>query len=341
MDASIILSAILSPFILFFFLGYVLIFVKSDVRIPPDMSQGMSLFILIAIGLGGGVKVAEALVKNPAEVHMLIPGSIFAIATGIILAVIAFFITLKIIGLDISNAGAVAAHNGAVSTSTMVLGVAFLAEMPFESLPFAVVLYPFMDSPALITGIVLALFFLGREGRSENAQAISIGKMIFESFTGRAVILIFSGVVIGVVAGMYSPKATKEVMVLFDGLFKGVLCLFLMEMGMVAAARIGELWHERKKMGNLIIYAMLFPFVAGTVVLLAGWVVGLNPYFATFLAIIGASSSYVSAPAACRTALPKANPSLYLGQSLGIIFPLNIMVNIPFVLLPLSRALFT
>ncbi|OEH86461.1 hypothetical protein BHU72_13670 [Desulfuribacillus stibiiarsenatis] len=341
MDSSVILSAILSPFILFFILGYLVIGLRSDIRFPPAMSQGMMIFLLLAIGLGGGVKVADAIANNASQLTLLVSSTIYATLAGALIAVVAFFVTYKLIRLDATNAGAIAVHNGAVSTATMILGLAFLAEMPYTEIPFAVVLYPFMDVPALVTGITLGTVFATRDGVTTKGKSDNtIGKIVLESLAGKGVFLIIAGVIIGVISGVFSPKSTTEVMNLFDGLFKGVLCLYLMEMGMIAASRLGELWEIRKQVGKVVVYAVIFPFVIGPALLLIGWAIGFDPYLAVFVAIIGASSSYVSAPAACRAALPKANPSLYVGQSLGIIFPLNVIVNIPFVLLPLSRLLY-
>ncbi|OJF93772.1 sodium-dependent bicarbonate transport family permease [Alkalibacterium sp. 20] len=358
MDQSIIIAAILSPFILFFLLGYLVIWFKSDIRFPPAMSQGMQIFLLLAIGLGGGVKVAAAIKNDSANLQILFSSMMFTFIIGVLLTVVAFFVVYKVVGLDASNAGAIAAHNGAVSTATMIIGIAFLSEMPFEEFSFAVVLYPIMDVPALVTGIALGNVFLAREkarkanndGKNQsmtaekrkatNSEASSIKQIVLESLVGKGVLLIIAGVAIGLISGLYSTKSITDVMVFFDGLFVGVLCLYLMEMGMIAASRLGELWNNRKQVGKVVVYAIMYPFIVGPLLLVIGWLLNFDPYMATFIAILGASSSYVSAPAACRAALPKANPSLYVGQSLAIIFPLNVVVNIPFVLLPLSEFLY-
>lgn len=348
MDFSIIIAAILSPFILFFILGYFVIWFKSDIRFPPAMSQGMQIFLLLAIGLGGGVKVAETIANNTTDLQMLLQSALFTFLTGVILTVAAFFVTYKVVRLDASNAASIAVHNGAVSTATMIMGISFLAEMPFVEMPFAVVLYPIMDVPALITGIVLGTIYLSREQKNkevvpnkpQNRDDQAITKIIVNSLVGKGVMLILAGVIIGLISGLNSPNTMGEVMILFDGLFKGILCLYLMEMGMVAASRLGELWIIRKQVGKVVVYAALYPFIVGPSLLIIGWLLGFDPYIATFIAILGASSSYVSAPAACRAALPKANPSLYVGQSIAIIFPLNVVVNIPFILLPLSKYLY-
>jgi hypothetical protein len=304
-----------SPPKLFFLLGMLATLAGSDLRIPADMGTAMLIFLLAAIGLRGGVGIARVGIGA-----VLAPALAAAVlGVGIVLLGYAILTRLKI---DIANAGAIAGHYGAVSSATMVAGLAFLEgqRVPYEA--FVPGLYPMMDTTALLTAILLTRSALAKTQAGANVKLNAL-KLLKESFMGKAVLLLFATMVIGYVEGY---AGTKPVMPFFDTLFKGVLCLFLLDMGIAAAARLKE-WKVAGP--RLVAYVLLMPPIHGVAGVLLGTWAGLSVGGATMLGVLAASASYISAPAAMRAAIPEANPSLSLAAALALTFPFNIFVGIP------------
>lgn len=309
-----ILAQILSPPLLFFVLGIFAALAKSDLRIPVDMSTAMMLFLLCAIGLKGGIGIAKA---GIGAVLMPALATIF-LGVGIVLL---GYIVLLWLKFDITNAGAIAGHYGAVSAATMVLGFAYLDELniPYEG--FVPALYPLMDSPAIITAILLVRIALARTkggGRELNAL-----KLLQETILGKSVLVLMAAMVIGYLS---SAEGTAAIMPFFDGMFRGVLCLFMLDMGLMAANRL----HEWKVVGpRLMAFALIMPPIHGIAGVVIGTLAGLSVGGATMLGILAGSASYISAPAAMRAAIPEANPSLSLTASVALTFPFNVVLGIP------------
>jgi hypothetical protein len=212
-----------------------------------------------------------------------------------------------------ADAASLAAHYGSVSVATFAVGVAFLEErnVAFDSqLPLFLVL---LEVPAIIIGVLLA-----RKARGERW-----GKLAHEIFLGESVVLLVGGLLIGWLAG---PAGVKPLEPLFFDLFKGVLALFLLEMGLIAASQAQTL---RERGLFLAAFGVLAPVPLATVGALVGWSIGLSVGGTTLLAVLAGSASYIAAPAAMRIAVPEANPSLSLTASLGVTFPFNIFVGIP------------
>ncbi|MCD5383519.1 sodium-dependent bicarbonate transport family permease [candidate division WOR-3 bacterium] len=309
-----ILIQILSPPILFFALGIFAALVKSDLKIPEAMSTAMTIFLLCAIGLEGGIGIAKAGIGD-----VLAP-ALAAIVLGVGITLLGYTILTRL-KFDVANAGGIAGHYGAVSSATMLLGFAYLDRLnvPYEA--FVPTLYPLMDSPAILTGILLARIALAKQKGATTR--VSVSKILKESVLGKAVLLLIASLVIGYIGGV---EGTSGIMPFFDGMFKGVLCLFMLDMGLVAAARLTE-W---KVVGyKLAAYAFIMPPIHGIVGVLLGTWVGLSVGGATMLGIIAGSASYISAPAAMRAAVPDANPSLSLTASVALTFPFNILIGIP------------
>ncbi|MCI2426771.1 sodium-dependent bicarbonate transport family permease [Candidatus Acetothermia bacterium] len=312
---DLILTQVLSPPILFFALGIMAGLVKSDLKIPESMSIAMLIFLLAAIGLDGGVgisKVGIGAVLAPAAAAMFL---------GVSIVLLGFTILTKL-KFDIANAGGISGHYGAVSAATMVAGLAFLdgRGVPYEA--FIPALYPMMDSPAILTAILLTRFALAKAKLGTDVK-IKTRQLIKESVSGKAVLLLIASMIIGYVAGYRGAAPVKP---FFDGMFKGVLCLFLLDMGIVAAVRLKE-WKEVGT--RLLVFALVMPPIHGIAGVLFGSLTGLSAGGATMLGVLAGSASYISAPAAIRAAIPEANPSLSLTASVALTFPFNIIIGIP------------
>jgi uncharacterized protein len=212
-----------------------------------------------------------------------------------------------------ADAASLAAHYGSVSVATFAVGVAFLEgqEIAYDSqLPLFLVL---LEVPAIIIGVMLA----------RRAHGGGWGKLAHEIFLGKSIVLLVGGLLIGWLAG---PVGMKPLEPLFFDLFKGVLALFLLEMGLIAASQVQAL---RDRGLFLVVFGILAPVPLGAVGALVGWSIGLSVGGTTLLAVLAGSASYIAAPAAIRIAVPEANPSLSLTASLGVTFPFNIFVGIP------------
>lgn len=311
---DIILAQIFSPPILFFVLGIFAALVKSDLKVPEAMSTAMMIFLLCAIGLEGGVGIAKVGI-----VAVLLPAlAAIVLSGGIVLLGYTILCKLK---FGAANAGAIAGHYGAVSAVTMIAGFAMLDRLNVPYEPFMPALYPLMDGPSIVTGILLARVALAKQ--KEGGTRINMPKAIKEGVFGKAVLLLTASMLIGYAAGV---EKTAPIMPFFDDMFLGVVCLFMLDMGMTAAARL----HEWRAVGHyLVAYALIMPVIHGIAGVLLGNLIGLSVGGAAMLGILGSSSSYISAPAAMRAALPEANPSLYLTASVAITFPFNVVLLHP------------
>ena len=312
---NVILTQVFSPQILFFALGIFAGLVKSDLKIPVDMSTAMLLFLLAAIGLGGGIGIAKVGIGA-----VLVP-AFAAIVLGVGIVLLGYTILTRF-KFDVANAGAIAGHYGAVSAVTMVAGFAFLDGMGVHYGAFMPALYPLMDSPAILTAILLTRFALAKT-KVDAGVKVNTLNLLKEAVLGKAVLLLIASMVIGYVTGY---EGTKPIMPFFDGMFRGVLCLFMLDMGLLAASRLQE-W---KVVGHkLLAYALIMPPIHGIAGVLLGLLAGLSVGGTTMLGVLAGSASYISAPAAMRAAIPEANPSLSLTASVALTFPFNITIGIP------------
>jgi hypothetical protein len=337
---EIILAGFFAPAILFFMLGLLTVMVKSDLTIPPAMSVAMSIFLLVAIGVGGGTKAVKAIAAHPELLVVVIIVAVIAIILGSFFAFSTANILMKFAKLKTADAWAVGGHYGAVSSATLAVGVGIAtaaAEATPDQLVFAgwmPAIYPFMDSPSILTAIILGRMAIAREGGGADAK-VDIKKILHHSIFGLAVWLLVCSLLIGIVAQTFSPVEMGKTMVFFDGMFRGVLALFLLDMGMVAGKRLDTLKELGANLWKAILFAFALPQIWGLVGILGIFAVhltmpGLLGWGDAFVfATIAGGCSYISAPAAMRVAIPEANPSVYLTMSLALTFPFNIIVNIP------------
>ena len=298
----------LDPVIWFFALGVIAGLAKSDLRMPPAIYDLLSMLLLLTIGLKGGVELAKSPMAG------LVPQILAVLAIGFLLPFVLF--AAASIGNKVSRADAasLAAHYGSVSVATFAVGIAFLIDrnVTYDSqMPLFLVL---LEVPAIIIGILIA---------KRKSAGTRWGKLLHEIFFGKSIVLLVGGLAIGWAAG---PQGVATFEPLFFDLFKGVLALFLLEMGLIAASQAQAL---RQSGMFLVAFGLLAPVPMGVIGAIVGWAVGLNLGGTTLLAVLAGSASYIAAPAAMRVAVPEANPSLSLTASLGVTFPFNIFVGIP------------
>ncbi len=305
-----ILDTLTSPVILFFVLGFLAALLKSDLSIPEAFAKAMSIYLMAAIGLKGGVAVASSGVTSD-----LIVAAIAGLALSFLLPVIAFALLRQFGGLSKIDAGAVAAHYGSVSVVTFVTATEILTGRGLGPAGYMVAVLALMETPAIISGLMLAK----RGEKQTNANA---GTPWHEVLTNASVILLVGSFAIGVIAGADGFAPVKP---LFDTGFRGVLCLFLLDMGLIAARRLVQ---SRKVTWRLVALAITIPILNGVIGTVTGTFIGLDIASAAALGILAASASYIAVPAAMRLALPEADPGIYLSMSLGITFPFNIIFGI-------------
>ena len=304
------LAPFASPVILFFLLGLLASALRSDLAIPEAMAKGMALYLMAAIGLKGGVAVAKSGLDEQVLAALLA-----GLALSFLIPFIVFVVLRSFASLDRVNAGAVAAHYGSVSVVTFVTANEILGASGLVVPGFMVAVLAVMETPAILSGLLLA-----RHGSGTGAQRS--GELVREVMLNASVVLLLGSFAIGLIAG---PKGYAEVQPLFESGFKGVLCLFLLDMGLIAARRLID---SRALSARLILLAIAFPLFNGTLGVVVGSLIGLDVAATAALGVLCASASYIAVPAAMRLALPQADPGIYLTMSLSITFPFNILVGI-------------
>lgn len=300
-----------SPVVLFFVLGLFAAVVRSDLAIPEPIAKAMSLYLMAAIGLKGGVAVAKSGIDGT-----VIAALGAGIAAGFLLPLFAYVVLKGFGKLDRINSGAVAAHYGSISVVTFVTAGEILTGQGREPAGFMVAVMAAMEAPAILSGLMLA------RGMGSNSGSQSTGEMLHEVFTNSSIMLLLGAFVVGMIGG---PQGFDPVSPFFEAGFKGVLCLFLLDMGLIAARRIMD---SRSITWRLSAIAIFLPIVNGAAGTVLGVGIGLDAGSAASLGVLCASASYIAVPAAMRLALPEADPGIYLTMSLSITFPFNVLINI-------------
>ncbi|WP_138497241.1 sodium-dependent bicarbonate transport family permease [Nostoc sp. PA-18-2419] len=311
MDVSLIISNILNPPVLFFFLGMTAVFVKSDLEIPPPVPKLLSLYLLLAIGFKGGVELIKSGITQ--EVVLTL---IAAMLMACFVPIYTFFI-LKL-KLDIYDAAAIAATYGSISAVTFITASSFLSELGITFDGYMVAALALMESPAIIVGLILVNLFSLDEKRE-----FAWGEVLQEAFLNSSVFLLVGSLIIGFLTGEHGGKVLEP---FTQGMFYGVLSFFLLDMGLVAARRIKDL---QKTGVFLILFAILVPIVNAGIGLLIAKFINMPQGDSLLFAVLCASASYIAVPAAMRMTVPEANPSLYVSTALAVTFPFNIIVGIP------------
>lgn len=306
---ELVLSNLLSPIVLAFALGVIASLIKSDLRLPDAVHAVLSIYLLLAIGLKGGVELRQA------QVAQVVWPLMVAAALGVMIPAWCYPSLRGFVRLSVADSAAIAAHLGSVSVVTFVACLTFLDLQHVSYERFLPALVAMMEAPAIIVALLIA--------GSQLNRGAPMGAVLGEILTGRSIVLLLGGMAIGLLTG---PSGFAQIEPLFVSPFKGLLVLFMLEMGIVAAKRLDG-W---KLAGwRLVIFGVAAPIINAIVAILLSKLAGLSPGGATIVGTLAASASYIAAPAAVRIALPQANPSLYLGCSLGITFPFNLAAGIP------------
>lgn len=300
--------SMLDPVLLFFLLGVVAGLLRSELRMPAAVYDFVSMLLLLAIGLKGGIELA----RQPFG-ELALQG-LAVIGMGVLLPLLAFPV-LRFAGrLPRADAASIAAHYGSVSVGTYAVAAAYFAsrQVDFEAhMPFLLAL---LEIPAILVGILLARGF---------SREMRVGVVAHEVFLGKGIVLLVGGLLIGWAAG---PEGLTPVKPLFFDLFKGILALFLLEMGLITATQFGSL---RQHGPFLVLFGIGMPLASSVVGIALGLGLGLSLGGTAMLGILAASGSYIAVPAAMRISVPEANPTLSLAASLGVTFPFNVLVGIP------------
>ena len=319
-------TTLLDPAILFFFLGILAALVRSNLEIPAPIAKFLSLYLLMAIGIKGGVALSVS------GIH---PQMMIGLAIALFMAFLVPLYTFPLLRrkLDGFNAAAIAATYGSVSAVTFIAAGQFLDNQGIEYGGYMAVALVIMEAPAVIMAVALAAMTrasLAKQSAGtaamnvrKNDGAFSLKNILHESFTDGAIFLLMGSLLIGVVVGEDGYKVMKP----FTGdLFKGLLAFFLLEMGILVARRI----REMKGVGPfLIAFAFLVPMVNAVIVITLSHLAGLSAGDTLMLAVLAASASYIVVPAVVRVAIPEANPGLYFGMALALTFPFNVVLGIP------------
>ena len=323
----------LDPAILFFVFGVIAGWLRSDLEIPAATAKFLSLYLLMALGLKGGFALAASGL-NPSVMISLFASILMAF---IVPALGYLFLRNRVARFD---AAAVAASYGSVSAVTFVTAMQYLESQQMSPGGHMAVAMVLMESPAILMAVLLANMIRQKQASAQivtghggtaavsgsgvaNFSAPSMGKVIHESFTSGAHLLLLGSLLIGYLSG----EAGKVMMQTFStDLFKGMLAFFLLDMGLMVARSMRDV---KGKSPILIAYAALAPVVHAGIALVVSMLLSLPVADAALIMVLSASASYIVVPAVLRYAIPEANPSLYLGLSLGITFPLNILFGIP------------
>lgn len=328
---EIIVQNLLSPVVLFFVLGVIAALVKSDLKFPAGLSEALSIYLLVAIGIKGGMELSH---YELATVIKPIAGALFL---GIIIPIL-ILIALRFTKMDIHNSIGLAATYGSVSIVTYGAAISFLEKKGVSYEGFMNVLVVLMESPAIFVSLLLLRISqkseadrlaLGIADRREQAQNLGFANGLFDkevlrdSLFGKSVLLLMGSLIIGWIVGQNGESLVKP---LFIDLYGSILILFLLNMGLIAGERLPEV---SKQGWRILLFGICVPIIAGSIGVLVGNWVGLSLGGVVLMGVLAGSASYIAAPAALRSSVPEANPSLYLGLSLGVTFPFNLIIGIP------------
>lgn len=297
-----------SPAVLAFALGLVATLLRSDLRFPEAVTSLLSTYLLFSIGLKGGIELRKASLGDIAAPTLV------TLVIGLLVPIVAYRVARTFIKLNVADAASIAAHYGSVSAVTFSAAETFTRAAGTLDEGYLPALVALLEIPGIVVAMVIASRALG--GRDLRSA-------VHEVVTGKSIVLLVGGLLIGCFA---NQKGVEKVEPLFKELFAGVLVLFLLDLGTLAAQRLRTL----KAVGTrLVVFAIAMPVVFGTVGVFGGTLAGLSIGGAAVLGAMTASASYIAAPAAVRVGLPEADVGLSLGAALGMTFPFNLAIGIP------------
>jgi hypothetical protein len=315
MDVAI--STLLSPIILFFALGMMAALLRSQMSVPEAIAKGMAIYLMMAIGLKGGVEMS----KNPLTVEVMLV-LLAGIVLSFLIPVIAFLFLKLTTNLNRVDAAATAAHYGSISIVTFVAATEAVRLSGLESGGHLVAVAALMETPAIITALFLAS--RGATQREKPVAGSERGELVREVFLNASIVVLVGALVIGWIAG---EDGTETVRPFFVDLFQGVLCLFLLDMGLSAGRGLRQGWRQLSV--PTIGFGLYMPLVSAAIAAMIAYALSMPAGDAALLITLSSSASYIAVPAAMRLALPEAKPSIYLTLSLGVTFPFNVTIGIP------------
>jgi hypothetical protein len=307
---EILRANLLSPIPLAFALGIVSRLVRSEFSLPKDIYAGLGVYLLFALGLKGGVELASA------PLAVIVVPALVTLGLGLVRPLTSYGVLRSVGRMGVADSAGIAAHYGSVSAVTFIAALAFTDGVGAPAEGFMPTLLAILEVPGIAVALMIGAVKLGGDRPT--------GEVLHEVLTGRTLILLGGGLLVGALS---DPAAWEQVKPFYDGaIFKGALVLFLLEMGVVAGERLGDL---RETGVFLLAFGIVMAIVHGALGVVVGTMAGLSPGGATVLASMAASASYIAAPPAVRMTLPEANPTLSLTASLAITFPFNIVAGIP------------
>uniref|UniRef100_UPI004047830D sodium-dependent bicarbonate transport family permease n=1 Tax=Flavobacterium sp. TaxID=239 RepID=UPI004047830D len=311
MNFNLLLENLTNPALLYFILGIVAVYLKSDLEIPQNSSKFISLYLLFAIGFKGGQELSHETITSEILWCML-----FGISIAIIIPLYTFFVLKR--KLNVFDAGAIAAAYGSISAVTFVTAVSYLESQQISIHGYMVAIMALMESPAIIVGLVLITLF-----NKEKSSKFNKSEILRHSFINGSVLLILGSLIIGFLA---SDKQAEGIQPFTNDLFKGFLAIFLLDMGITSGKKLKSFFDHG---WFPFAFAFLIPLVDGS---LFAWLSGFitDDVSNRFIfSILAASASYIAVPAAMKITVPKANPGLFLPMALAVTFPVNITIGMP------------
>lgn len=315
MNFNLLIENLTNPALLFFALGILAVYLKSDLEIPQNSSKFISLYLLFAIGFKGGQELSHEPLTAEIGWSML-----FGIAISMVIPIYTFFILKR--KLNIYDAGAIAATYGSVSAVTFVTSVSFLESQQMAVHGHMVAIMALMESPSIIIGLLLISLF-----NTENSPSIKKRNVLSHSFTNGSVLLILGSLLIGFIANAKQAEGIKP---FTNDLFKGFLSIFLLDMGITSGRKLKDFfsfgWFP-------FLFAIFIPLFNGSMIAILSSFVTDDFSNRFMFAILAASASYIAVPAAMKISVPKANPGVFIPMALAVTFPVNITIGMPIYLL--------
>ena len=313
MNLDLLLENLTNPALLFFVLGIIAVYLKSDLEIPPNSSKFISLYLLFSIGFKGGQELSHEELNSE-----ILWSMVFGIAIAVIIPLYTFFILRR--RLSVYDSGAIAAAYGSVSAVTFVTAVAYLESLQLNLHGHMVAIMALMESPAIIIGLLLISLF-NKETTSLNK--IKKREVLAHSFTNSSVLLILGCLVIGFLA---NEKQAEGIRPFTNDLFKGFLAIFLLDMGITSGRKLKSFfsfgWFP-------FLFAAIIPLINGSIFAILSSLVTDDVSSRFIFAVLAASASYIAVPAAMKITVPQANPGLFLPMALAVTFPINITIGMP------------
>ena len=311
MNFNLLVDNLTNPALLFFVLGIIAVYLKSDLEIPSNSSKFISLYLLFAIGFKGGQELSHETFTSEVAWSML-----FGIGISLIIPLYSFFILKN--KLNVFDAGAIAAAYGSVSAVTFVTAVSYLETQQLNLQGHMVAIMALMESPAIIIGLLLISVY-----NKEDSGTINKTAVIKHSITNGSVLLILGSLVIGWIANAKQAEGIKP---FTNDLFKGFLAIFLLDMGVTSGKKLKTFfalgWFP-------VIFSIVIPLFNGCAVAILSRLVTHDISNRFIFSILAASASYIAVPAAMKVSVPKANPGLFLPMALAVTFPINITIGMP------------